>query len=69
MGTLALLGYFFMEIYYSYGPRIIDGVNIDQDINASIPVKLADQGIDEPVTDLTGLGYEPGQRNLDGSPL
>ena len=58
-----------MEITYSVGPRYIDGVNIDADVNASIPKVVAEQEIDEPVTGLTGEGYEPGQKNKDGSDL
>ena len=58
-----------MEITYSTGPRYIDGVNIDADVNASIPKVVAERQIDEPVTGLDGLGYEPGQKNLDGSDL
>ena len=58
-----------MEVTYSVGPRYIDGVNIDQDANASIPKVVAEQEISEPVTGLDGLGYEPGQKNRDGSDL
>ena len=58
-----------MEITYSSGPRYIDGINIDADINASIPKVVADQEISDPVTDLTDIGYEPGQLNKDGTPL
>lgn len=58
-----------MEVTYSVGPRYIDGVNIDQDANAGFPVKEVERAIDEPVTGLMGLGYEPGQKNLDGSDL
>jgi len=57
-----------MEVTYSYGPRYIDGVNIDIDVVASFP-KEQERTIDEPVTGLEGLGYEPGQKNLDGSDL
>ena len=57
-----------MEIQYSEGPRFIDGVNIDEDANASIP-KVLETTIDNPVTGLKGLGYEPGQKNRDGTPL
>ena len=58
-----------MEITYSSGPRYIDGVNIDQDANASIPVTIVEQEIAAPVTGIDGTGYQPGQKNLDGSDL
>lgn len=58
-----------MEVTYSVGPRYIDGVNIDADVNASIPKVVAEQEISEPVTGLDGKGYEPGQKNRDGSDL
>ena len=58
-----------MEITYSEGPRYIDGVNIDQDANASIPVTITEQEIAEPVTGIDGTGYQPGQKNRDGSDL
>ena len=58
-----------MEITYSAGPRYIDGVNIDADVDADIPKTVAERSIDEPVTGLGGLGYEPGQKNLDGGEL
>ena len=58
-----------MEITYSVGPRYIDGVNIDQDVDASFPKKQAELEIDDPVTGLGGIGYETGQKNLDGSDL
>ena len=55
-----------MEVTYSKGPRYIDGVNIDADVNAAI-AKVDERDISEPVTDYKGRGYEPGQKNLDGS--
>lgn len=58
-----------MEITYTTGPRYIDGVNIDVDVNASIPTKETEVSIETPVTGLTGKGYEPGQQNKDGTPL
>lgn len=58
-----------MEITYSVGPRYIDGVNIDADVDASMPRVVADQEISDPVTGLAGEGYEPGQKNKDGSDL
>ena len=58
-----------MEVSYTTGPRYIDGVNIDADVNASIPTKEVETSIEQPVTDLIGKGYEPGQQNKDGTPL
>lgn len=58
-----------MEITYSVGPRYIDGVNIDKDADASIPVTIAEAEISDPVTGLAGIGYKPGQKNRDGSDL
>lgn len=58
-----------MEITYSTGPRYLDGINIDADANAGFPAYETERAIDEPVTGLTGRGYEPGQKNLDGSDL
>ena len=58
-----------MEVSYTTGPRYIDGVNIDADVDASIPRNVEERAIDEPVTGLKGRGYEPGQENRDGSPL
>jgi len=57
------------EVTYSEGPRYIDGVNIDADANAALPSKSVERNISDPVTGLEGLGYEPGQKNLDGSGL
>lgn len=58
---------FYVE--HSVGPRIIDGVNIDLDANATVEIKQVEREITDPVTGLCGDGYEPGQKNLDGSPL
>ena len=58
-----------MEVTYSYGPRYIDGRNIDSDIEASFPKVIANQSIDDPVTGIKGKGYEPGQLNKDGGEL
>lgn len=58
-----------MEVTYSVGPRYIDGVNIDADVDASIPKHHPERHIADPVTGFTGKGYEPGQKNLDGSDL
>jgi hypothetical protein len=55
-----------MEVTYSVGPRYIDGVNIDADVNAGL-AKVDERDIADPVTDYKGRGYEPGQKNLDGS--
>ena len=57
-----------MDITYSSGPRYIDGINIDADVVASIPV-CKEIEISAPVTGLDGIGYEPGQKNKDGSDL
>lgn len=58
-----------MDVTYSVGPRILDdGTNLDADIDASIAVERV-VDITSPVTDLLGLGYEPGQLNKDKSPL
>ena len=57
-----------MEVTYTVGPRYIDGVNIDADVDASFAVE-AEVEISDPVTGLTGKGYEPGQKNADGSDL
>jgi len=56
-------------IEYSDKPRYIDGINIDADVAASHPKVIADQHISDPVTGINGLGYEPGQKNKDGSEL
>jgi hypothetical protein len=58
---------FYVE--YSVGPRTIDGVDIDLDTNSTTKVKSIEREIDDPVTGLCGKGYEPGQKNLDGSSL
>lgn len=58
-----------MEITYSVGPRFIDGINIDADANAGIPVTIAEKEIADPVTGIRGTGYEPGQKNKDGGDL
>ena len=64
--TDSVMSDFYVE--YSAGPRYIDGVNVDADVSASIP-KVDERSIDEPVTGYKGTGYEPGQKNLDGSDL
>ena len=58
-----------MEITYSNGPRYIDGVNIDADANAGQARTVCEKQISDPVTGIEGLGYEPGQKNRDGSDL
>ena len=58
-----------MEVTYSTGPRYIDGINIDADVNAGLPKTIAEQEISAPVTDIDGTGYQPGQKNRDGSDL
>ena len=57
------------SVTYSHGPRYIDGVNIDADANATIEIKSYERSIEEPVQDFLGEGYEPGQKNKDGSLL
>jgi hypothetical protein len=57
------------NVTYSIGPRYIDGENIDKDADASIPSKIEERDIAEPVQNLEGLGYEPGQKNKDGNLL
>jgi hypothetical protein len=58
-----------LDITYSKGPRILrDGTNLDEDIDASFPTQL-ELSIDHPVSGIGGLGYEPGQKNLDNSDL
>lgn len=57
---------FYVE--YTKGPRYIDGVNIDADVAAGF-AKTTEQEISDPVTGLKGKGYEPGQKNNDGSEL
>ena len=58
-----------MEVTYSVGPRFIDGVNIDIDSNSTVHIKSQQRDIADPVTGVCGKGYEPGQKNLDGSDL
>ena len=57
-----------MEVTYTTGPRYIDGVNIDADVDAGF-AKVDERSIADPVTDYKGRGYQPGQKNLDGSDL
>lgn len=62
-------GFIVMDVTYSVGPRLVDGVNLDADIDASIASEISELDISDPVTNLAGTGYEPGQKNLDGSDL
>jgi hypothetical protein len=57
-----------MDVTYTVGPRYIDGINIDADADAGMAI-VTEVDIADPVTDLKGRGYEPGQKNLDGSDL
>ena len=57
------------SVEHSTGPRYIDGVNIDADVNATIDVEVTELEVSAPVTGLLGKGYEPGQRNKDGGEL
>lgn len=56
------------HVEYTKGPRYIDGVNIDADVAADFP-RVTEREISDPVTGLTSYGYEPGQKNRDGSDL
>lgn len=56
------------EVTYSKGPRYIDGINIDADVDASFPVE-DEVNVADPVTGMKGKGYEPGQKNKDGGDL
>ena len=58
-----------MEVTYTTGPRYIDGINIDADVDATTHIKQTETSVDQPVTGLEGKGYEPGQLNKDGTPL
>ena len=57
-----------MDVSFSKGPRYIDGVNIDADVDAGF-AEVDERDIADPVTDYKGRGYEPGQKNLDGGQL
>ena len=60
-----------VEFSYSEGPRILeDGTNLDRDIVATHPT-IQRRSIADPVSDgsLGDPGYQPGQKNLDGSDL
>lgn len=58
-----------MDVTYSIGPRYINGVNIDTDSDSTVEVKEVEVDASSPVTGLKGRGYEPGQKNRDGSGL
>lgn len=58
-----------IDITYTVGPRFIDGVNMDEDVEASVAKAIAELEINDAVTGLGGIGYEPGQKNKDGSNL
>ena len=55
------------------GPRFIDGINIELDANATTEIKSIEIDIADPVTGLLQEepldGYEPGQKNKDGTDL
>lgn len=60
-----------VEFTYSSGPRILqDGTNLDEDIISVMP-QIQYRSITDPVSDgsLGDSGYQPGQKNLDGSDL
>lgn len=60
-----------VEFEYGTGPRILeDGTNLDVDIIAGHP-RIQRRSIIDPVSDgsLGPPGYQPGQKNLDGTDL
>lgn len=60
-----------VEFTYTNGPRILeDGTNLDKDIISAVP-QIQYRSIIDPVSDgsLGEPGYQPGQKNLDGSDL
>lgn len=56
------------DIQYLTGPRYVDGINLDADIDAGHPVILRRQATD-PVNDgsLGQPAYAPGSINKDGT--
>lgn len=59
------------EFKHTKGPRILeDGTNIDKDFTGGHPV-IYRRSITDPVSvgSLGSPGYQPGQKNLDGSDL
>lgn len=57
------------SVEHSIGPRYIDGVNIDADVNATVDIRVTELEVSAVVTGLLGKGYEPGQKNKDGGDL
>lgn len=60
-----------VEFTYHKGPRILeDGTNMDADIIAVHPL-VSHREIADPVSDgtLGPPGYQPGQKNIDGTDL
>ena len=60
-----------VEFTYTNGPRILeDGTNLDKDIISAVP-QIQYRSITDPISDgsLGEPGYQPGQKNLDGSDL
>ena len=58
------------HVTYSTGPRFIDSVNIDAGSTDALEVvDSVDVEISDPVQIIAGVGYEPGQKNRDGSLL
>jgi hypothetical protein len=60
-----------IEFIHVTGPRILeDGTNLDADFKGGHPVIL-NRAITDPVSDgsLGAPGYQPGQKNLDGTDL
>lgn len=59
------------NLEYTKGPRILeDGTNLDKDFTGTHP-SIYRRSINDPVSDgsLGPPGYEPGQKNLDGTDL
>jgi hypothetical protein len=56
-----------LDVTYSTGPRFVDGVNLDADVEAAQVVRSVELDISDPVTGLIGVGYEPGQFNRNGT--
>ena len=58
-----------LDVTYSDGPRFVNGVNIDSDVAAGHAKVITKQEVSDPVTGISGQGYQPGQKNRDGSEL
>ncbi len=58
-----------LDVTYSDGPRFVDGVSIDSDVAAGHAKVITKQEVSDPVTGISGQGYQPGQKNRDGSEL